>query len=320
MVVNGRLSAAPNWKILTCINAIEILAGNNTSMMTVSNSIHRKFVLGLLLAAGTGFVPVCAADWQLVWSDNFDKPGLPQTDKWRYETGFIRNNELQFYTGERSDNARIENGNLVIEGRKERYLNPDYKPGAVSGRRRQVEFADYTAASLNTDGKASFLYGRIEVRAKLPHGKGVWPAIWMMGTNHSIVGWPRCGEIDIMEFVGKEPDGIHATLHFSKEGRHASKGGKITTTAPYNDFHIYAVEWRPDRMDFFFDQQKYFTFDIDLAGVGADNPFRKPHYLLINLALGGSWGGPMDDSVLPQQYLIDYVRIYESKKESSLQK
>ena len=261
-------------------------------------------------------VPIRAGDWRLMWSDDFDTAGLPDKTKWGYETGFVRNNELQFYTRDRLENARVENGSLVIEGRKERYENPNYRPGAgpMRNRRSGTQFADYTAASLITERKASFLYGRIEVRAKLPQGKGVWPAIWMLGTNHATVGWPRCGEIDIMEFVGKEPDRVHATLHFSKDGKHASKGGTLTTRAPYDNFHIYAVEWFPDHMDFFFDEQKYFTFQIDDAGAGPDNPFRKPHYLLINLALGGSWGGPMDDTVLPQKYLIDYVRVYEAKQ------
>jgi beta-glucanase (GH16 family) len=256
-----------------------------------------------------------AADWRLAWSDEFDQPGLPDKTKWSYENGFVRNDELQFYTRERLENARVENGMLVIEGRKERYANPGYRPGADAkkSRRAGAEFADYTSASLITEGKGSFLYGRVEVRAKLPQGKGVWPAIWMLGTNRASVGWPRCGEVDIMEFVGKDPDRVHATMHFSKDGKHGSKGGRLAAPAPYNDFHLYAVEWRPDRMDFFFDEQKYFSFPVDEAGVGPDNPFRKPHYLLINLALGGSWGGPMDDAVLPQEYLIDYVRVYEAK-------
>lgn len=257
-----------------------------------------------------------AADWQLIWADEFDTPGLPDKAKWGYETGFVRNNELQFYTRERSENARVEKGLLVLEGRKERYANPAYKPGAEAkkSRRSGAQFADYTAASLITAGKASFLYGRVEVRAKLPQGKGVWPAIWMLGTNITRVGWPRCGEIDIMEFVGKDPNHVHATVHYSKDGKHASKGSQLTTNAPYEDFHIYAVEWYPDRMDFYFDQQKYCTFNLDAAGVGPENPFRKAQYLLINLALGGAWGGAMDDSVLPQKFMIDYVRVYQERK------
>jgi beta-glucanase (GH16 family) len=258
--------------------------------------------------------PAGAASLPVIWADEFNAPGLPDRTRWTYETGFVRNRELQFYTKERLENARVEDGLLVIEGRKERYANPLYRPDARNNRLASIASADYTASSLNTEGKASFLYGRVEVRAKLPQGKGVWPAIWMMGTNRAAVGWPRCGEIDIMEFVGKEPDKVHATMHFSKDGRHASKGGQLVCKAPYNDFHVYAMEWRPDRMDFFFDDQKYFTFSVDEAGPGPDNPFRKPHYLLINLALGGSWGGPMDDSVLPQKYLIDYVRVSEWNK------
>lgn len=256
-----------------------------------------------------------ASDWKLIWSDEFDTPGLPDKTKWSYETGFVRNRELQFYTQDRLENARVENGTLIIEGRKERYENPFYRPGGEGAKswRNAQPFAEYTAASLITQGKASFHYSRVEVRAKLPQGKGVWPAIWMMGTNRTVIGWPRCGEVDIMEFVGKEPDKVHATVHFPKDGKHASQGKSLTTTAPYEDFHIYAVEWNAERMDFYFDQQKYFTFTLDAAGSGPDNPFRKPHYLLINLALGGSWGGPMDDSVLPQKYLIDYVRVYQEK-------
>jgi beta-glucanase (GH16 family) len=273
-------------------------------------------ILLWLPAVWAAALPVCSAEWRRVWADEFDTPGLPDRAKWRYETGFVRNNELQFYTRERRENARVENGCLVIEGRKERYANPGYLAGSdpKTNRRTGVEFADYTAASLITEGKASFHYGRLEVRAKLPQGKGVWPAIWMMGTNRASVGWPRCGEVDIMEFVGKEPDRVHATVHYWKDGKRGSKGGKLTTPAPSREFHLYAVEWFPDRMDFYFDQQKYFTFLLDDAGPGADNPFRKPHYLLINLALGGSWGGPMDDAVLPQKYLVDYVRAYAAGK------
>lgn len=271
---------------------------------------HLALSCCLLLFAMLASSRSMAAQWRLVWSDEFEKAGLPDAAKWTYETGFIRNNELQFYTRDRIENARVENGSLIIEGRKEHYRNPNYKT-AGSRSRRNVEFAEYTAASITTEGKASFLYGRVEVRAKLPQGKGMWPAIWMMGTNRSVVGWPRCGEIDIMEFVGKEPNRVHATVHFAKGGAHSSKGGKLETPAPYDDFHVYAVEWWPDRMDFYFDRDKYFTFDVNLAGAGADNPFRRPQYLIINLALGGSWGGPMDDAVLPQKYLIDYVRVYE---------
>ena len=248
-----------------------------------------------LLAAATG---ARAGPWELTWSDEFDYQGLPDPAKWDYEEGFVRNHESQYYTRARLQNARVENGQLIIECRKEHFQPADH--AAV----------EYTAASLITLNKASWQYGRIEVRAKLPQGKGVWPAIWALGTNISRVGWPACGEIDIMEFVGKEPGNIFGTLHYAAAGQHLSDGGKLETGQPYDAFHLYAIEWYPDRIDFFFDNRKYHTVLLDKAGLGADNPFRKPFYLLINFALGGEWGGPFDDAILPQQFLIDFVRIY----------
>jgi beta-glucanase (GH16 family) len=256
---------------------------------------------------------VRAEEWTLVWSDEFNYEGLPDRTKWDYEEGFVRNREMQFYTRARKENARVEEGMLVIEGRKEQFENPKYKSGSQNWKEQQ-EFASYTSAALITRDKASWRYGRIEVRAKLPHGKGIWPAIWTLGTNRSEIHWPRCGEIDIMEFVGKDPNRVHANAHYAVDGKHCSNGGKLKTDKPYADFQIYAIEWYEDRIDFFFDQTKYHTFIIDRAGKGKDNPFRRPQYLLINLALGGSWGGPIDDAVLPQKYVVDYVRVYRSNK------
>lgn len=257
-----------------------------------------------------------AAEWRLVWSDEFDYTGLPSPDKWGYEEGFVRNRELQYYTRERLENVRVEDGVLVIEGRREPFENPRYDREATDWR-RQRRAAGYTSGSINTQGKAAFLYGRIEVRAKLPRGRGVWPAIWMMGTNRVHVGWPRCGEIDVMEYVGKEPDTIHATTHYADPfvkgtAVHKSAGGSRTRVEqPYRDFHLYAIEWNEERIMFLVDGRQYGVLDLDRAGKGAENPFRRPHYLLLNLALGGSWGGPMDDDALPQRYVIDYVRVYE---------
>jgi beta-glucanase (GH16 family) len=256
-------------------------------------------------AAATAPVPV-PPGCQLVWSDEFDKPGLPDPNKWDYETGYVRNGERQYYTRARSENARVEGGSLVIEGRKEQYAIPAAKPG-------QKQIADYTAASLVTKGKAQWMFGRIEVRAKLPQGKGVWPAIWMLGQKFPATRWPACGEIDIMEFVGHTPRLVHANVHYSKAGKHASKGGKIEAARPFDDFHVYAVEWSAEKMDFFFDKQKYFTFNVTDAAEAGANPFHRPQYLLINLALGGSWGRQIDDSILPQKYLIDYVRVYQKQ-------
>jgi len=233
--------------------------------------------------------------WTLAFSDEFETPGALDPAKWGYEVGYIRNDEKQYYTS-RSENVRAEGGSLVIEARKEPYQG----------------YA-YTSASVNTRGRFEFLYGRVEVRAKLPTGNGTWPAIWMLGTNIGQVGWPTCGEIDIMENVGFEPTRIYGTIHTAAYNHVAgtAKGSSVTVANPGEDFHVYSMEWYPDRVEIFVDGTRYFTFRNE--GTGSRSwPFDKPQYLLINLAIGGSWGGQrgIDDSRFPHRYLIDYVRIY----------
>lgn len=239
--------------------------------------------------------------WELVWNDEFNDTGLADPAKWSYEKGFVRNREKQYYTNARKENARVENGTLIIESHKEKY-----------------DKGEYTSASLHTSGKAQWTYGRIEVRAKLPTGKGMWPAIWMLGTNRKQGGWPTCGEIDIMENVGYAPDTIHANIHTKKYNhkKKTGKGSKIKAQIPYEQFHIYAVEWFTDHMDFYLDDAKYFTFKNE--GTGNDVwPFDKPHYLILNAAIGGSWGAQkgIDDSIFPQKYYIDYVRVFKQIQE-----
>ena len=235
--------------------------------------------------------------WELVWEDHFDQSGLPDHKIWDYEVGYVRNNELQYYAKNRIENSRVENGNLVIEARKDKWNGHEI-----------------TSASLQTYRKKHILYGRIEVRAKLPTGRGTWPAIWMLGTTiKDGTHWPGCGEIDIMENVGFDPDLIHANIH-TKAYNHVmktNKGNRITIPQPYDSYHVYALEWFPDHMDFFVDNHKYFTFQNE--GGWEKWPFDKEHYLIINLAIGGSWGGQkgVDDSIFPQKYLIDYVKVYK---------
>ena len=271
--------------------------------------------LGLLFALMTA-VSSHASDWKLVWSDEFDKPGLPDSTKWAYETGFIRNNEAQYYTRARNENARVENGMLVIEARKEHFPNPDFDPAAKDSRRarRSREFAEYTSASLTTRGKTNWTFGRIEVRAKLPAARGTWPAIWTLGINERQVGWPSCGEIDIMEFVGLEPGVIHANVHTRKYNhvQKNGKGGQLKVADASDAFHVYALEWDAEHLDLFVDDHKYFTYSNEHTGSDAW-PFDKPQFLILNLAIGGEWGGQkgIDDSVFPQKYLIDYVRVYQ---------
>ncbi len=265
------------------------------------------FLLSLLPARG--------ADWKLVWGDEFDKPGLPDPAKWGYEEGFVRNHEKQYYTRGRPENARVENGMLVLEARKEHFKNPHAGAGAASNRRGSApEFAEYTSASLTTKGKASWRYGRIEVRAKLPSARGTWPAIWMLGTNINEVGWPNCGELDIMEFVGFDPEIVHANVHTGtfNHKRGNGRGGKVKVPDAGQAFHVYALEWSPEKLDFYVDKNLYFTCPNDKGGEGSW-PFDKDQYLILNLAIGGDWGGAhgIDEASFPQKYYIDYVRVYQ---------
>ena len=239
--------------------------------------------------------PATPSGLTLVFSDEFETPGAPDPAKWGYELGYIRNNEKQYYTS-RPENVRAEGGSLVIEGRKEAYQG----------------FA-YTSASVHTFGRFEFLYGREEVRAKLPTGRGAWPAIWMLGVNLPQVGWPACGEIDIMENVGFDPLRIHASVHTAAYNHTigTQKTASVTVASPADDFHVYSLDWYPDRIEIAVDGRGYFTFRNE--GTGSRSwPFDKPHHLLVNLAIGGAWGGQqgIDDALFPKRYLVDYVRVY----------
>jgi len=233
--------------------------------------------------------------WELAWSEEFDYNGKPDAGYWGYEEGKVRNNELQFYT-DNLENVVVADGVCTIIARLE---GPD----------------SITSASINTLGRYDFNYGRVEVRARIPSALGTWPAIWMMGTNRETVGWPECGEIDIMEHVGYDPDKVHANIHTAAYNhvKGTNKGNTITVGDPSDGFHLYALEWDKDHMDFFYDDSLYFTYMND----GAENPetwpFDEPQYLLINLADGGSWGGRegVDTTALPQRFVIDYVRHYQ---------
>ncbi len=236
---------------------------------------------------------------RLVWNDEFDGRGLPDPAKWSYEEGFVRNREFQYYTRERSANARREKGSLVLEAR-------------LDSLRHANGVALCTSGSINTRGKASWKYGRFEIRAKLPGGIGAWPAIWMLGDNIPKVGWPRCGEIDIMEYVGHRKDQVHFTVHAQNEGRHVSKGVNVNFPTAETDFAVYVLEWERDALRFFVDGTLGLEFkrgDIAIAPW----PFDKPHYLLLNLAIGGSWGAEkgIDAVIFPCRFEIDYVRVYQ---------
>lgn len=248
-------------------------------------------------------------DWILVWTDEFNAPDGSPVDpgKWTFETGGngFGNNELEYYT-KRSKNAAIRGGNLVIRAFKEKYTGAD-------GVTRQ-----YTSARFKTQTKFSQEYGRFEARIKIPRGQGLWPAFWMLGNDIDSVGWPACGEIDIMENVGKEPTIIHGTIHglgysgaAGIEARYTLESGQAFA----DQFHIFAVEWEPKAIRFYVDDHLYVTrtpSDIPPVQKWA---FDHPFFLLLNLAVGGDWSGPPDSNTkFPQTMLVDYVRVYRSRK------
>lgn len=273
----------------------------------------------LLLALGlTTVAALHGADWKLVWSDEFSREGLPDPAKWGYERGFVRNQELQYYTASKPENARVEDGMLIIEAHKARLPNPDHRADASSRRWQQRrKFAEFTSASLITRDTATWTYGRIEVRAKVPAARGTWPAIWMLGANIGEVGWPACGEIDILEHVGHEPGVVFANVHTRgfNHMRGNGRGSRHELPTAESEFHVYSVEWTPQRMDFLVDGKKYFALENDGSGVDSW-PFDAPQYLILNLAIGGSWGGAkgVDEAAFPQRFLIDYVRVYQREE------
>ncbi|MFA6286748.1 MAG: glycoside hydrolase family 16 protein [Opitutaceae bacterium] len=237
--------------------------------------------------------------WTLVWADEFDRPGAPDPAVWTPEVGYVRNNEAQYYTRDRPENARVENGLLVIEARRDGWSG---KP--------------ITSASLTTKGKHPFLYGRIAVRAKIPTGRGTWAAIWTLGENFPKTSWPACGEIDILENVGYDPKTVYGNIHCEAYNhvKRTGKGKAIDAGAPWEQFHEYAIEWYEDRLEFFFDDTRYFVFRKE-SDDPAVWPFAQPQYLILNLAIGGGWGGMkgIDESLFPHRFEIDYVRHYRPK-------
>ncbi len=274
------------------------------------------FMMGIF--CGCSSVPQISPDgrWELVWHDEFESYGAPDETKWEHETGFVRNREKQYYTRELA-NSRQENGFLILEGRNEPYPNSSYSEGSDNWRFKNPA-SEYTSGSIRS--KENFRYGRLEMRAKLPTGQGVWPAFWTLGesSRNKVKRWPYCGEIDILENVGFEPERFHATVHFFDKESNAKKSlTNSMVNDSYDGFHIYAVEWDEDKMVFFYDDQPYFTFDIAEAGDDEDNPFRAPHFIILNLALGGSWGGEINNDILPAQYVIDYVRVWKKRTENS---
>ena len=256
---------------------------------------------------GSGYVDNTPKDkgWKFdsipIWSDEFSIDGAPDPAKWGYDIGGSGwgNNELQYYTSS-TNNASVSNGILSIAAHKE-FLN---------GR-------NYTSSRLVTRNKGDFLYGRVEVRAKLPSGRGTWPAIWMLPTDWEYGNWPKSGEIDIMEHVGYDPTRVHFSIH--TDDYNHTKGTQKSTNrlipTALTEFHKYRVDWTPYAVRGYFDDEFMFEFVNEGKGPSAW-PFDKKFHLLLNLAIGGNWGGVngVDDSIFPAMFEIDYVRVYKMKE------
>lgn len=262
-------------------------------------------VLIVCCMAGVSSFAHGASQWQVVWSDEFNDTGAPDAAKWGYEIGAnIRNNEAQYYTN-RSENVRVENGNLVIEARKESYQGASYTSASI-----QTLSTDRTKTLFSVTG------GRLEIRAKVPPMSGCWPAFWTMGTNIWNVGWPKGGEIDVMEYVAHDPYIVYSNIHYldaagnakTSVGSYDPRSANINAAPLADDFHTYRVDWYPDRFEWYFDGIKYAEAKIDPANT-TGNPFNNPHYLILNLAVGGNWGSPIDPNLTSQQFLVDYVRV-----------
>ena len=248
------------------------------------------------------------SQWELVWEDEFDSEEIDESkwNKLRWRPGWV-NNEQQAYT-DRDINLYLDDGNLVIQGLIEPgYYGTDYTGTAYN--------SDYTSGRMNTDDKVSWTYGRFDIRAKLPNGKGSWPAIWMLGENISTVGWPNCGEIDIVEHVGFDDGRIHASIH-TEDYNHMNntqKSGSTFIETATDSFHIYSLEWSPTYLRYLIDNESYFFVYNGSNGDVAKWPFDEPQYIIMNLAIGGDWGAiqGIDPSAFPMKMLVDYVRVYK---------
>ncbi|MEI9928266.1 MAG: glycoside hydrolase family 16 protein [Sphingomonas sp.] len=252
--------------------------------------------------------PIAApAGAKLVWADEFDQPGL-DSRKWRYDTSRNRagwyNEELQYYAADRPDNVRVQDGALVIEARHER-LSSEADYGGQ----------DYSSGKIMTQGLADWRYGFIEVRAKLACGKGMWPAIWLLGSDEG-AGWPALGEIDVMEEVGWDPAAIHGTIHTKAYNHlmHTQKGAETQVADACTAFHNYQLDWNRDRILIGVDGHAYMRFDNDHKRDPATWPFDKPQYLILNVAVGG-WGGRqgVDAAAFPSRMTVDYVRVWQGR-------
>jgi beta-glucanase (GH16 family) len=277
---------------------------SNAKACTIGNSSAKGTIITEngtnLTTDNTGYsTPISYPGYALVWNDEFSGTSL-DLNNWNHEIGNGSNgwgnNELEYYTNS-TKNTFVSNGNLIIEARKE----------SISG-------FNYSSGRMTTQNKKTFKFGRIDIRAKLPVGKGIWPALWMLGTNITSVSWPACGEIDIMELIGTYPGRTHGTMHWKPvTGTNTSKGAAYNLPSGdfSNQFHVFSIIWTQDTLKWLVDDQLFLT--TTKADVGAANyPFNEPEFLIFNVAVGGNWPGSPDASTtFPQRMFVDYVRVFQ---------
>ena len=272
-------------------NPLNVEIDNSTATITIINDDEHIFSI-----PETGYsTPETYEGMTLVWSDEFDGPEI-NSNNWTFEIGTGNwgwgNNELQYY---QEDNTSIIDGNLVIEAR-----------------RQTLDNSIYTSSRLITRGKQSFQYGRVDIRAVMPEGQGIWPALWMLGSNHLQVGWPTCGEIDIMEMIGGEErdNVVHGTAHWNQDG-HVSYGQSMTNVSGKlsEEYHVYSIIWDEQSIRWYFDDVNFNTIDITPAALSA---FHDDFFFIMNIAVGGIWAGSPDNTTLfPQWMIIDYIRVFQ---------
>lgn len=257
-------------------------SGSNTYVLYVSAYNADKFV-------STTFSITVLVQPKLVWSDEFNADGAPDSSKWTFQIwdpGNV-NNELQSYTN-RPENTIVQGGVLKIKAIREKYGK-----------------GDFTSGRLESNGKFDFRYGKVVVKAKLPTGVGTWPAVWMLGSNIGSVGWPACGEVDILESVGKDLNVNHSSLHSPGRSGNTPDTGTINVPNDNTEFHIYTAEWTATYIKFSVDDKAFYTFSNN-----STFPFNKNFYLIVNLAMGGVWGGPVDPNFTSSTFEVDYIRVY----------
>lgn len=307
----GATTALPNGDgsgdvtiTVTATNATDYKIAINGQVLSATNGIFQYSFTSL----GTNTYPVVASAYNgtnfistsvdvtilvtptLVWSDEFNTDGAPDSNKWGYDIGAggWGNNESQYYTS-RPENVIVEGGFLKIKTLRENYLG-----------------SPFTSARIKTQDKYSLKYGRVEMRAKLPAGGGTWPAFWMLGNSIGSLGWPACGEIDIMEHVGNNLNRIYGTLHHPNHSGGNADGGSVVITNATTDFHVYATEWTSSTIKFYVDDQLYYTFNNS-----ASLPFNNNFFIILNCAVGGNFGGTIDPNFNASTYEVDYIRVFQ---------